>query len=116
MSQVDWSQTEEDGRDRIEQRRELAQSLARGGMESVQVISFETAERVLTPKRREIIETLRTVEVESVRQLARELDRDKAQVSRDLAVLAEHGVIKYEEGGRAKKPYLVQDHIVVEPL
>lgn len=115
MSQIDWSQPTDDNA-RVERRSEIARALARGGMDDVQVLSFESAEKVLTPKRREIIQTLRGEEVKSVRDLARLIERDKGQVSRDLGVLAEHGVIKYETTGRAKRPYLVQEHIVIEPL
>lgn len=116
MSQIDWSQSGRDASARTEQRSKMAQALARGGMEGVQILSLESAEKVLTPKRREIIETLRTENVESVRDLARRLDRDKGQVSRDLGILAEHAVIHYEEDGRAKRPCLTQEHIIVEPL
>jgi predicted transcriptional regulator len=94
----------------------MARSLARGGMEGAQVISWESAKTVLTPKRREIVEVLRQQQVDSVRDLARTLDRDKGQVSRDLADLAEIGVIRYEKNGNAKRPLLTQEHIVVEPI
>jgi predicted transcriptional regulator len=85
-------------------------------MENVQIISLESAEKVLTPKRKEIIRTLRHEDVASVRELARRLGRDKGQVSRDLQVLAEHAVIRYETDGRAKAPRLMQEHIVIEPI
>lgn len=124
MSGIDWktdrtneeSESGDADADRADRRAAMAQALARGGMEGVQVLSFESAERVLTPKRRELIETLRTHDVDSVRELARRVDRDKGQVSRDLGILAEHGVVSYDEQGRAKRPYLVQEHIVVEPV
>lgn len=106
----------QDGIDRNSLRREMARSLARGGMEGAQVISWESAKTVLTPKRREIVEVLRQQQVDSVRDLARTLDRDKGQVSRDLADLAEIGVIRYEKNGNAKRPLLTQEHIVVEPI
>ena len=115
MSEIDW--TSSGGSDTRESNTgEMARALARGGMEGVQVLSLESAERVLTPKRRELIEVLRSEDIESVRDLARRVGRDKGQVSRDLGVLAEHGVISYEEDGRAKRPYLIQEHIVVEPV
>ena len=85
-------------------------------MEGVQVISLETAERVLTPKRYEIIDLLRREEVESVRGLARRLGRDKAHVSRDLQELAEHAIIQYDTDGQSKSPHLTQEHIIIEPL
>lgn len=116
MSGIDWTQTTRDDGARAERRSKMAQALARGGMEGVQILSLESAERVLSPKRRELIEILRTENIESVRDLARRSGRDKGQVSRDLGVLAEHGVVRYEEDGRAKRPYLVQEHIIVEPI
>lgn len=97
-------------------RREMAQALARGGMEGIQIISHETVRTVLTPRRRELIGTLQREEAESVRDLARRVGRDKAQVSRDLAVLAEHGIVRFEEDGRAKRPYLTQQHVIPEPI
>jgi len=101
---------------RSDLRGKMARSLARGGMSGVQVISWESAETALTPKRREIIETLREVDPGSVRALARELGRDKSQVSTDLSTLAEFGIIEYEKNGNAKAPRLTQEHIVVEPI
>ena len=97
-------------------RAEMAKALARGGMENVHVLSLESAEKVLTPKRTEIIRTLNAEDVASVRELARRLDRDKGQVSRDLQVLAEHAVIQYETDGRSKAPRLTQEHFVIEPI
>lgn len=97
-------------------RAEMARSLARGGMSGVQVISWDTADKVLSPKRRELIETLQRTDAESVRGLARQLGRDKGQVSRDLGTLAEHGIVQFEESGRVKRPVLTQEHIVIEPV
>lgn len=102
--------------DRVDRRADMARALARGGMEGVQVLSLETAQEVLTPKRYEIVDLLSREDVDSVRGLARRLDRDKAQVSRDLAALAEHSIITYDDEGRSKTPRLVQEHIVIEPL
>ena len=103
-------------RDRTALRAEMARALARGGMEGVHVISLEQAEEVLTPRRREIIDELREHEYDSVRALARALDRDKGQVSRDLGMLSEHAIITYETDGQAKAPRLTQEHLVVEPI
>jgi len=103
--------------ERVERRSAMARALARGGMEGAHVISIETAREVLTPKRFEIIDCLRDGDpVESVKALAERLDRDHGQVSRDLSVLAEHGIVKYDTDGRAKQPTLAPEHLVVEPL
>jgi len=103
--------------ERIERRSTMARALARGGMEGAHVISIETAREVLTPKRFEIIDYLRDGDaVDSVKSLADRLNRDHGQVSRDLGVLAEHGIIEYDTAGRAKQPKLAAEHLVVEPL
>lgn len=110
------AQTNTDRERRRELRQEMATALANGGMGDVHVVSHETAERVLTERRREIVRTLERQSPESVRGLARLLDRDKGAVSRDLAELAEHNVVTYEENGRARRPTLTQSHVVVEPI
>ena len=101
----------------VERRSAMARALARGGMEGAHVISIETAREVLTPKRFEIIDYLRDGDaVDSVKSLADRLNRDHGQVSRDLGVLAEHGIVEYDTEGRAKQPTLASEHLVVEPL
>ncbi|CQH65220.1 HTH domain protein (plasmid) [Halobacterium hubeiense] len=97
-------------------RQQMARALTKGGMDDVHVVSHDTADAVLTDRRREIINTLKESSPESVRALARQLGRDKAAVSRDLRELAEHNIITYEEDGRAKRPILTQDHVVIEPI
>lgn len=94
----------------------MSMALAKGGMDDFHVISEETAQTVLSPRRREILSVLKESEPESVRDLARKLGRDKAAVSRDLRDLAEHSLIDYEDAGRAKKPVLQHQRIIVEPL
>ena len=115
-SNVGGTENIDEPSNRADLRGKMARSLARGGMSGVQVISWESAETALTPKRREIIETLRDIDPDSVRALARELGRDKSQVSNDLSTLAELGIIEYEKNGTAKAPRLTQEHIVVEPI
>lgn len=102
--------------ERIKARSELARALARGGMDDVQILSLKEAEEVNTPKRREIIEALSKGEYESIRALARELDRDKGQVSRDLGLLAEHGIVTFDTDGRSKTPQLAQQHVLFESI
>jgi len=95
-----------------ELRKETARSLAMGGMDDVHVVSRETARHLLTPRREEIIDTLKEHDPSSVRELARLLNRDKGAVSRDLGELAEHNIVTYEKEGRSKRPVLTQEHIV----
>lgn len=120
MADSTWERTDshadEDDESRVERRKQMARALARGGMTGVQVLSHESAERVLTEKRRELVTVLANEDVESVRALARHVGRDKGHVSRDLKVLAEHGVVDFDDEGRARRPYIQHDHVVVEPI
>jgi len=109
-------QSEPETSDTADGRLEFARTLARGGMEGAQVISQTTADEVLTAKRCELIAELRAQDVDSVRGLARALERDKAVVSRDVKLLPEHGIVDLETDGRAKRPVLQHDHLVVEPV
>lgn len=110
------AETERTTDEAIEKRAKMARALAQGGMEDALVISRETATSVLTPRRRELVEELDQGDYPSVRALARHLGRDKAAVSRDLATLAEENLVTYEQSGRAKKPVLAHEHVVVEPV
>lgn len=100
----------------LENRIEFTRRLVEGGFEDVLVLQRATAERVLTDKRMELIEKVTTDEVSSVRDLARQLDRDVSIVSRDLDVLFEAEVLDFEQHGRSKKPVLAHENIFVEPL
>jgi predicted transcriptional regulator len=102
--------------ERLELRSEMARALARGGMDGVHVLTLEQAEEILTPRRQELIEILSESSFDSVRSLASELKRDKGQVSRDLSLLAEHGIVTFETDGRSKSPRLTQEHVVIEPV
>ncbi len=119
MPRATWgapSDESPNGESRSERRKMLARTLAQGGVTGVHVISYESAQEVLTEKRRELVETLADEEVESLQGLADFVGRDKSQVSRDLGLLAEHGIIGFEKDGNKKRPYLQHDHIVVEPI
>lgn len=96
---------------------EFLRSLAEAGVDDVHLLSQETAERVLTEKRMELLREIESGEVESVSDLARRVERDKSIVSRDLDVLYEAEVVDFEEGeGRAKRPVLAHENILVEPI
>lgn len=95
---------------------EYLQWLAESDREDFLNLRRETAERVLTEKRMEIVAAIAEGDVESVRDLARRLDRDVSIVSRDLDVLFEAAVIDYERDGRAKRPVLAHENVFVTPV
>jgi predicted transcriptional regulator len=91
-------------------------TLTEAGLDDIVILRRETAEKVLTKKRTELLEQIATGEIESVRHLARQVDRDLSIVSRDLRVLAEAEVINFEQDGRAKRPVLAHENVLVKPV
>lgn len=94
----------------------LSQTLAEEGYEDVLFIDLEDARKVLTEKRLEIIETIRDEDIESIRDLARKLDRQENVVHDDLMLLFEEGIIDFEEEANRKMPVLRHENIFVRPI
>jgi len=70
-------------------------------------------QRLLTPKRLELVETLMREEVESIRELAEVLDRNPSEVHADVHTLEEYGVVELRDRGHATKPVVPYDDIEV---
>ena len=106
--------------ERILRQEEFAGDLNAQGYTDVLVLRRENGRDILTESRLELVGYLerRGDEVESVRDLARSLDRDKGAVSKDLRRLAELDIIEYEGDGdgEAKRPVLKHDHVIIEPV
>jgi len=73
----------------------------------------EALERVLNAKNLELIRTTARENPESVRDLARRVERDVKNVSEALSRLEEIGVVRLEQEGRAKRPVVWYDEIDV---
>lgn len=105
---------------RILRQDEFAGNLNAQGYTDVLVLRRENGRDVLTESRLELVGYLdrHGDQIESVRDLARKLDRDKGAVSKDLRRLAELDIVEYEgEGdGEAKRPGLKHEHVVIEPV
>jgi len=102
--------------ERRECRQQLVQTLTNGGMDGVHVISQKTAREVLTPRRVELMLTIRDEEPESIQALAPLVDQDPERISRELETLASHGIVTYEQEDCNKRPIVPHDHIVPEPI
>jgi predicted transcriptional regulator len=76
----------------------------------------DTAERVLTDRRLELLDTLSESGAKSITALASRLERDVAAVHRDLDTLFEFGLIAYESSVGRKRPKLKHEHVFVEPV
>lgn len=110
---VDMIATDSDADD---ESTEFMRKLMQGGFEDVLVLDFDAAMRVLTEKRRELLERIDEGDVESVRGLADDLDRDKASVSRDLDTLFEYELVEYERDGARKIPKTKHETVLVKPI
>ncbi|AWB28188.1 HVO_A0114 family putative DNA-binding protein [Halococcoides cellulosivorans] len=71
-------------------------------------------ERVLSAKNLELVRTIATEEPESVRELARLVDRDIKNVSTALNRLAEIGLVELDDDGYAKRPVVWYDNIEID--
>ena len=69
--------------------------------------------KLFTHERLRIIETVRSKNPKTVSALCTRLNRDKAAVSRDLAILEGFGIIRLERHGRTARPVLDKKVIVL---
>ena len=76
--------------------------------------SEDRLRRVLDDKNVELIRTTAREEPESIRELARLVDRDVRQVHDAVTELETLGIIDLDEEGRAKKPTVWYDSISVD--
>ena len=74
----------------------------------------ESLERVLRAKNIELVRTIATEEPESVRELARLVDRDIKNVSTAVNRLEEIGLVELDDVGRAKRPTVWYDHVEID--
>lgn len=100
----------------VQRREQLADALNAAGYTDVYVLAREDARDVLGEHCLDILEYLRDHDVRSVSSLADGLGRDTGNVSRDLRVLADVGLVNLVRDGQSKVPTLVHETVVVEPL
>lgn len=74
----------------------------------------DALERVLSAKNLELLRTTASEKPDSVRDLARRVDRDVKNVSTALSELEALGLIEFETDGRAKRPVVWYDDIAVD--
>lgn len=80
-------------------------------------VNFQDAsrlQRILTPRRLELIRSLLEERAESIRSLADRLDRDVRQVHDDLQLLAEYRIVHFAEQDGAKQPFVPYETISIE--
>jgi len=80
------------------------------------VINFQNPSdlrALLTDRRVELLQNIMADKPDSIRRLSERLDRDVKSVHDDLGVLAEYDIVRYEQEGRAKRPFVPYDTIEV---
>lgn len=77
----------------------------------LRVESVATLGRVLRETNLELLEAIAAIEPESIRALARTVDRGPKEVLQNLNELQDYGLVAFEQAGRAKRPYLPYDEI-----
>lgn len=104
----------EDGEDI---RKNFSQILVENGYRDETLITDkEGFNRVTTEKRIEILQKLNEKDIDSVKDLADQLNRDRGNLSRDLEILFQEDMIEYQRDGKKKKPVLKHKIVVPEPL
>lgn len=116
---TDQSETDHRERSWEEQANPLQRFMGRlqeAGYEDTLHYFDDLDERVLTKRRLQIVEFLTEHDPESIRDLARRLDRHVSSVKDDLDVLARNELIEYETDGNKKAPRLKHRNVFVRPL
>lgn len=78
------------------------------------VESLGTFNRVFRPTNLELLQAIAEHEPDSIRQLARLVDRHPPEVTENVTELENYGLIEVETDGRAKRPRVWYDEISVE--
>lgn len=81
------------------------------------VVNFEDPgklRKIFTEKRMELIEKIKELSPESIRDLARKLNRGVREVHEDLTLLESYDIVDFLDEGRAKKPRVPYDQIEVQ--
>lgn len=75
--------------------------------------SLATFGRIVRPTNLEFLEAVAEHEPESIRELARIVDRRPPEVTENVTELADYGLLELEDHGRAKRPTVWYDEIEV---
>lgn len=78
---------------------------------TLNVESLETFGRIFRPTNLTLLEAIAEQDPDSIRELARLVDRHPPEVTENVNELADYGLIELEEDGRAKRPTIWYDEI-----
>lgn len=76
-------------------------------------VEASDVQRLLTPKQLELLETLMSRDVDSIRELSDVLDRNPSEVHADVHTLEDYGVVELRDESQAKKPVVPYDEVEI---
>ncbi|MFC7157965.1 transcriptional regulator [Halomarina halobia] len=74
----------------------------------------EDLRKLLTQRRVELLRSVKNAPPESIRKLADRLGRNPSDVTADVNLLADYGIVYFREEGRAKAPFVPYDEVTIE--
>lgn len=81
---------------------------------TLSVADLETFGRIFRPTNLELLEAIAEHEPDSIRGLARLVDRHPPEVTQNVNELADYGLVELEQDGQAKRPTIWYDEIDVD--
>jgi len=82
--------------------------------EYIAVSTIEELNRLLSPKRLQMLNYLKRHQVNSISELAEKLKRDYKNVYSDLKLFEELGIVKFEKKNGNTIPYVVYDELDIK--
>lgn len=74
---------------------------------------MKNIEKILTPKRMELIRSIKGKKPKSIGDLSKRLKRPPESVSRDLRILHSYGFLEFIQIGKQKIPRITKDLLMV---
>ena len=82
-------------------------------LDYISINSMKDLNRILTPRRKQLLDAVKKLKPRSLHQLARVLGRDYKNVYRDATFLEKAGFLELRNEGRGLKPEVSYDEIEV---
>lgn len=81
---------------------------------TLSVENLETFGRIFRPTNLKLLEAITTHEPQSIRELARTVDRHPPEVLNNINELVNYGLVELVQEGRSKRPVVWYDEITVD--
>lgn len=81
--------------------------------DKILIISEETVAKVLTPKRTELIKTIKEKKPKTIGELTKILKRPQEAISRDLTILHNYGILDFVRMGKTKIPKIEKPMLLI---